>query len=145
MRFSRFHSVTRARWLAAGLLALLALPAADIVGAQQQTGRRDPFQPLVRQGQGGGPPRRLPPGKPGLVISTLRIDGIVSAPNGMIAVVSNPEQRVYFLREGDQLYDGSVTGISMETVTFREVGRDPFGRPVDRTVVKRLYPSAGEQ
>ncbi len=60
--------------------------------------RRDPFNPLLGNNPGGGPatPERLPPGKAGLMIGTLRIDGLVRGPNGMIAVVSNPQQRVYF-------------------------------------------------
>ncbi len=108
--------------------------------------RRDPFNPLVSaQRPGSGVPEHLPPGKAGLVVSTLRLDGIVRGPNGMIAVVSNPQQRVYFVREGDQLFDGKVEHITMEAVAFHEVGKDAFGKPVERQVIKRLYPSAGEQ
>ena len=108
--------------------------------------RRDPFEPLVsKQRPGAEIPERLPPGKAGLVISTLRIDGVVRGPNGMIAVVSNPQQRVYFLREGDQLYDGRVEKITMEAVSFHQTGKDAFGKPVERQVSKRLYPSPGEQ
>lgn len=109
--------------------------------------RRDPFQPLVARGRPGGGdiPESLPPGKAGLVVATVRLDGIVRAHNGMIAVVANPQNRVYFLREGDRLYNGSVERINMDSVAFRERGKDPFGNPLDRVVVKRLYPSAGEQ
>lgn len=107
--------------------------------------RRDPFDPLVGKSHSGGASERLPPGKAGLVVSTLRVDGIVRSPNGMIAVVSNPQQRVYFLREGDQLYDGKVEHITLEAVAFHEVGKDAFGKPVERQVIKRLYPIAGEQ
>lgn len=108
--------------------------------------RRDPFEPLVsKQRPGSDFPDRLPPGKAGLVISTLRIDGVVRGPNGMIALVSNPQQRVYFLREGDQLYDGRVEKITMEAVSFHQTGKDAFGKPVERQVSKRLYPSPGEQ
>ncbi len=108
--------------------------------------RRDPFNPLVGKEPGGGPvAQHLPPGKAGLVVSTLRLDGIVRGPNGMIAVVSNPQQRVYFLRENDQLYDGRVEKISMDAVSFHESGKDAFGKPVERQVTKRLYPSPGEQ
>jgi hypothetical protein len=63
----------------------------------------------------------------------------------MIAVVSNPEDRVYFVRVGDKLYDGDVEKISLDDVTFREDSRDPFGKPVERIVTKRIYASAGEQ
>ena len=108
--------------------------------------RRDPFDPLVsRQRPGPVIPANLPPGKAGLIISTLRIDGLVRGPNGMIAVVTNPQQRTYFLREGDQLYDGRVERITMDAVQFHEVGKDAFGKPIERQVTKRLYPVAGEQ
>ncbi len=105
--------------------------------------RRDPFESLLgRQGSKGT--KNLPPGKLGLEVSTLRLDGIVRAPNGMIAVVSNPQARTYFLREGDRLYDGSVEKISMEGVSFHEEGKDAFGKPVERQVNKRIYSSPGE-
>ncbi|HEV8384817.1 MAG TPA: hypothetical protein VGQ11_08085 [Candidatus Acidoferrales bacterium] len=108
--------------------------------------RRDPFQPLISKAEPGKTiPENLPPGPGGLVVSTMRLAGIVRAPNGMIAVVSNPQGRVYFIREGQALYDGMVDKISMDSITLRERGKDPFGKPVDRLVVKRLYPRAGEQ
>jgi Tfp pilus assembly protein PilP len=108
--------------------------------------RRDPFESLVsRQQQQANMVAKLPPGKAGLQVSTLRLDGIVKAPNGMIAVVSNPQARTYFLREGDHLYDGSVEKISMDGVSFHEEGKDAFGKPMERQVNKRIYPSAGEQ
>ena len=63
----------------------------------------------------------------------------------MIAIVSNPQQRVYFLREGDKLYDGSIEHITLEAITFHEIGKDAFGKPLEREVSKQLYPSPGEQ
>ena len=71
--------------------------------------------------------------------------GIVKANSGMIAVVTNPQARTYFLREGDRLYDGAVEKISMDGVTFHEEGKDAFGKPVERQVNKRIYSIAGEQ
>jgi hypothetical protein len=106
--------------------------------------RRDPFESLLGR-QLNKSPANLPPGKLGLQVSTLRLDGIVRAPNGMIAVVSNPQLRTYFLREGDRLYDGSVEKISMDGVSFHEEGKDAFGKPVERQVNKRIYSSPGEQ
>jgi Tfp pilus assembly protein PilP len=116
------------------------------VASEQKIARRDPFESLVGRKQAQDAlAKNLPPGKAGLQVSTLRLDGVVKSTNGMIAVVANPQQRTYFLREGDQLYDGKVEKISMEGVTFHEEGKDAFGRPVERQVNKRLYSSAGEQ
>jgi Tfp pilus assembly protein PilP len=108
--------------------------------------RRDPFESLVaRQEAAAKGGQNLPPGKAGLQVATLRVDGIVKANNGMIAVVTNPQARTYFLREGDRLYDGAVEKISMDGVTFHEEGKDAFGKPVERSVNKRIYSMAGEQ
>jgi len=104
--------------------------------------RRDPFLSLLAMRKSGPP---LPPGKAGLVIAQIRVDGTVKSQNGMIAVVSNPQQRVYFIREGDRLYDGEVEKISLDGVVFRESSKDAFGKPVEREITKRLYSSAGEQ
>src|SRR5262252_3946671 len=118
-------------------------PAAE---SEMKAARRDPFESLLAHTQGGKGNPNLPPGKAGLQVSTLRLDGIVRAPNGMIAVVSNPQARTYFLREGDHLYDGSVEKITMDGVSFHEEGKDAFGKPVERQVNKRIYStSSGEQ
>jgi len=123
-------------------IAKSTAPAAD---KEPKVAKRDPFESLIGHEQGGGKTGPLPPGKAGLQVSTLRLDGIVRAPTGMIAVVSNPQSRTYFLREGDQLYDGRVEKIAMDGVSFHEVGKDAFGKPVERQVNKRIYASAGEQ
>jgi len=125
-----------------------AKPAADGAAGDDQgkVSRRDPFESLTsRQDAAAKTAANLPPGKPGLQIGTLRLDGIVRSPNGMIAVVTNPQARTYFLREGDKLYDGQVEKIAMDGVSFHEIGKDAFGKPVERQVNKRIYSSAGEQ
>ncbi|HEY2459290.1 MAG TPA: pilus assembly protein PilP [Candidatus Acidoferrum sp.] len=132
--------------------AVKKAPKPPVEGAQApaegeaKVSRRDPFESLVsRQQAAAAAQKSLPPGKAGLQVSTLRLDGIVQAPNGMIAVVSNPQARTYFLREGDQLYDGRVEKIAMDGVAFHEIGKDAFGKPVERQVNKKIYSSAGEQ
>jgi len=122
-----------------------AAPAATPAAFSVAVSRRDPFAPLVNNARGEGIPENLPPGKAGLLINTLRIDGIVNGPGGMIAIVSNPQQRVYFLRDNDRLYDGQVQHIAMEGVSFHQSGKDPFGNPVEREVTKRLSLTPGEQ
>jgi hypothetical protein len=130
--------------------ASAAAASADASGAQapgegEKGSRRDPFESLVNRQKDQNAGKNLPPGKAGLQVSTLRLDGIVRSSVGMIAVVSNPQARTYFLREGDQLYDGRVDKIAMDGVSFHELGKDAFGKPVERQVQKRIYASAGEQ
>ncbi len=115
-------------------------PAAD---KAEVANKRDPFAALINDKKDTG--QHLPPGKAGLVIATVRVDGAVRSGNSMIAVVSNPEQSVYFIREGDRLYDGDVEKIGLDGVTFKENSKDAFGKPVERVVTKRIYASAGEQ
>jgi Tfp pilus assembly protein PilP len=124
-----------------------AKPPVEKPAEQKASGpRRDPFETLLNNDKpSNGPPQNLPPGKAGLMVGTLRIDGIVRGTGGMIAIVSNPQQRVYFLREGDKLYDGSIEHITLEAITFHEFGKDAFGKPLEREVTRRLYPSPGEQ
>ena len=123
-------------------------PAVRRVPAQKPVAinRRDPFDSLLTASKPGtGIPENLPPGKAGLMVSTLQIDGIVRGKGGMIVIVSNPQKRVYFLREGDKLYDGSVEHVTLDEVAFHQVAKDAFGKPIERQVTKRLYPSPGEQ
>jgi hypothetical protein len=131
----------------------LATPTRAAAGEQKpaegadttKVARRDPFESLIsRQQAAARNAATLPPGKAGLQVSTLRVDGIVKSNNGMIAVVTNPQSRTYFLREGDRLYDGAVDKISMDGVTFHEEGKDAFGKPIERQVNKRIYSIAGE-
>jgi Tfp pilus assembly protein PilP len=129
-----------------GNKAAAAAPAAPAKEAETKAARRDPFESLVgREKAQADMYKNLPPGKAGLLVASLRLDGIVRSPNGMIAVVTNPQARTYFLREGDQLYDGRVEKIAMDGVSFHEMGKDAFGKPVERQVNKRIYSSAGEQ
>lgn len=127
-----------------------APPAGDVSRTTKPTlpqGRRDPFITLVgKQTGGSGPVVNLPPGKGGLQVSTLILQGIVSGPNGMIAVVANPQKSVYFLHVGDELFDGRVEKIQIGSVMFHEVGKDAFGKPVEREVTRKLNPSSiGDQ
>jgi hypothetical protein len=107
--------------------------------------KRDPFSPLINEKKDSGSIEHLPPGKAGLVIGSVHVDGTVRSSDGMIAVLSNPEEHVYFAREGDRLYDGDVEKIGLDGVTFRQNSKDAFGKLVERVVTKRIYASAGEQ
>ncbi|MBI1940044.1 MAG: hypothetical protein HYS33_00895 [Acidobacteria bacterium] len=114
-------------------------------------GRRDPFKLPPPPGKGGpqdgdGITGPLPPGKRGLVIGRLRLEGIVrlDTTNEMIAVVDTNANRAYFLRENDAVFNGVVTKITPDSVYFRENVLDQQGRVQTREVVKRLSQRPGE-
>ncbi|MGH9398069.1 MAG: hypothetical protein ACRD18_14615 [Terriglobia bacterium] len=115
-------------------------------------GGRDPFKlppppPPPSKGKGGAsPPANLPPGPRGLIISGLKLEGVVSENSGreMIAVVTNDTDRAYFLRTNEQLYDGAVTRITPQGIFFTEHIRDHHGRESVQVVVKRLNPKPGD-
>lgn len=98
---------------------------------------RDPFRPLIT---GGGVEEvALPPGKRGLVIARLTVNGVVAMGDGNIAVVNmRGRNRAYFLREGDEVYQGRVVRITEDGVVFRETATDAYGGQYEREVVKQI-------
>jgi len=114
-------------------------------------GRRDPFKPWVTPGTGGHSPAgglsgSLPAGIRGLVISELRVEGIVrlESANNMIAVVTNYTKRAYFLRVNDTVYNGVVSKITREAVYFMENTLDSSGRVATHEVAIKLGSAPGE-
>jgi hypothetical protein len=116
-------------------------------------GKRDPFKiPLALTGKGGGevmesaPNGALPPGVRGLLISQLRLEGVVrqQTANKMIAVVTNETKRAYFLHESDSVYNGVVSKITPDAIYFKENVLDGNGRVTTREVMKRLGSASGE-
>jgi hypothetical protein len=94
---------------------------------------------LVVEARGDELPARLPPGKAGLVIGQLTVQGIVRGVNGeWIAVVDNKTNRAYFLYVGDELYNGTVTRIAENSAVFQERFTDAAGQQRSREVVKQL-------
>jgi hypothetical protein len=116
-------------------------------------GKRDPFKlPEVPTARSGGTPvidttgRALPPGVRGLLISQLKLEGVVreQAANKMIAVVTNETKRAYFLTENESVYNGTVTRITPDAVYFKENLMDANGQVRTEEVVKRLGSAPGE-
>lgn len=101
--------------------------------------RRDPFRSIIVERVEEELPDRLPPGKPGLVIGQLRVQGIARGIDGTwIAVVDNNTGRAYFLRENDKLYNGMVSKINPDSVVFIEETTNASGQQSSREVVKEL-------
>lgn len=106
---------------------------------------RDPFAPLISdtpsKGKRAEPIR--PPGEAGLVIGEIHVQGTVQGPHGAAAVVSDPAGRVYFLRAGDKVFNGTVERIDLNGVEFIEHSRDAFGREFDRRVTRPVQSTLG--
>lgn len=137
-------------FLAPGVLPAqeAAKPAAEAKkdSARRITNLRDPFRSLAAKPDEAGSGQALPPGKRGLVITNLSVDGIVIMPTEKIAVVNmRGRNRAYFLRERDEVYNGYVVRITEDGVTFRERATDAFGQTFEREVTKTITGSGAKQ
>ena len=112
-------------------------------GDPPPTHLRDPFAPLLADQPKQGKDVARPPGKAGLSIDEIVVQGTVTGPHGAVAVVSSPDGHVYFLRVGDQLFDGTVEKIELNQVVFVQHARDAFGRKFGRLVAKPVQPPEG--
>src|SRR5207247_1140538 len=105
-------------------------------------GRRDPFRSLVDASNtvGKGP---RPRGIAGMLISEVDLVGIVQKGKGAIAFFNGSDNKGYFLKVGDTLYDGKITRIDRRTgtVVFRQDINDPRSIKPYRDVTKKLTPA----
>jgi hypothetical protein len=102
-------------------------------------GRRDPFVSVIRSASltPAGPSCTV--GKRCLYIPELVLKGIAKDTEGqMLAVVMSNTHRAYFLRENDQVFNGSVQKITSDSVVFRELTTDHLGRETAHEVVKKI-------
>ena len=113
---------------------------------------RDPFKlpppPRPEQEEKDDPklPGNRPPGAGGLLVEQLKLKGVVrdGATQKMIAVVTTTNNRAYFLREGEAVYDGVVSKITSDAVYFKGNIFDAKREVRSRQVVKTLSPAPGE-
>lgn len=103
-------------------------------------GRRDPFRSLFEElaSRKKGP---RPRGVAGMLVAEIELSGIVNDPQGgNLAVFRGSDNKGYFLRVGDEVYDGTVLAVdpTTGTVTFRQQVDDPRLIKPYRDVVKRL-------
>lgn len=91
-------------------------------------GRRDPFRSLIGSkdvGRGG------PPGVAGFLIEELDLQGVVRTKQGLVGMVTGPDNNGYTLRVGDKVFDGEVVRITQAAIVFRQETRE---------IVKELTP-----
>ncbi|MGH9367251.1 MAG: hypothetical protein ACRD3M_06225 [Thermoanaerobaculia bacterium] len=100
-------------------------------------GRRDPFRSLlVRPEQRAAGSR--PPGIAGIAVDDIVLQGIWKTQAGYAAQIRGSDNKSYLLRAGDLLWDGEVTRIAPNEVTFRQNLNDPQSVKPFRDLTKQL-------
>ena len=110
-------------------------------------GRRDPFRSLFETLNAKGSGHR-PPGIQGMMVTEIDLAGIIQDPaKGDMGLLMGSDNKGYFLRVGDSVYDGTIIGIDprLGTMTFRQQIDDPRRIKPYRDVVKRLVPMDDEE
>jgi type IV pilus assembly protein PilP len=116
-------------------------PARDGYAYNPQ-GRRDPFISLLKPVAGGEGGKGKPQGIAGFLIQEVALKGIVKdSIQGYIALLLGPENKTYFCKVGQRLYDGAIIAIDAATEKFRQEVTDPLAPVKVREVIKTLYPS----
>ncbi|MFN2387087.1 MAG: hypothetical protein ABR576_12540 [Thermoanaerobaculia bacterium] len=100
-------------------------------------GRRDPFRSLLSRADNRNMGQR-PPGIAGISIDDVVVQGIWRTRGGFMAQVRATDNKSYLLRAGDLLYDGEVTRVAQNQVTFRQNLNDPQSVKPFRDVTKQL-------
>ena len=105
----------------------------------QSQGRRDPFISLALGLNVLGPDER-PPGLQGMLIQEVSLRGIVKTIDGYIAMIQGTDNKSYFARAGERLYDGNIQDIDDERVVFRQEINDPLRIEKFQQLEKSLHP-----
>jgi hypothetical protein len=104
---------------------------------------RDPFlnpllfrKPIVADEElsRGAPP----PGIAGTYIAQAKLQGIVLRDEERVAVVRGADNRAYFIREGDRLFDGYLKSIEIDFITLIRETKMRSGKTLTQDIVKRL-------
>lgn len=105
----------------------------------ESRGRRDPFVSLAL-GVNVLPPDVRPPGLAGMLIQEVSLRGIVKTQDGYIAMIQGTDNKSYFARQGERLYDGNIQSIDDGKVVFRQEINDPLRIEKFQQVEKNLHP-----
>jgi Tfp pilus assembly protein PilP len=120
----------------------LPSPPANFVYAAD--GRRDPFVSLLKR---GADPTNLQSkraeGVAGLQTGEIAVRGIVQSRGAWAAMVAGPDGKVYTLRTGDHLSDGTVRSVTAQYVAVLQEVKDPLSVEKQREV--RKYLRGGEE
>ena len=84
-------------------------------------GRRDPFRSLIGSKE---PTGRGGQGIAGFLVEEIDLQGVVRTNQGLVAMVTGPDNNGYLLRVGDRVFDGEVVRITPTAVVFRQETRE---------------------
>ena len=110
-------------------------------------GRRDPFISLVRRttqatGTSANP---RPTGLGGLSIEQIRMTGVVKGRQGFSAIVKGVDNRTYYVKAGDELYDGKVRAVTADAMFLTQNVNDPLSVAKTREIKRLLRPELEAQ
>jgi Tfp pilus assembly protein PilP len=118
-----------------------AAPTPPANFAYAAEGRRDPFAALIgKTGQQRGVQRVdvRAEGVPGIGTDELSVRGIIQSQGAWVAMISGPSGKVYTVRPGDRLADGTIRMITAEAVIIHQQVNDPLSLEKQREVRKFL-------
>lgn len=111
--------------------------------AWAQNGHRDPFHSLIPpagSGKGRAATDR-PPGRAGLEIAKLSIQGVaLGGPTGNVALVASASGETYFLRPGEDIFDGMVLRLTPNGIWFRRTKAVATGQAVGAQTFRGIDP-----
>jgi Tfp pilus assembly protein PilP len=112
-------------------------PPANYVYATD--GRRDPFVALLGStGRKGDAPAVRAEGVPGILTDEVSVKGILQSQGAWVAMIAGPAGKVYTVRAGDRLADGTIRSITPQFLVIMQQVNDPLSLEKQREVRKFL-------
>ena len=110
-------------------------------------GRRDPFISLVRRTTqaSGTSANSRPTGLGGLSIEQIRMTGVVKGRQGFSAIVKGVDNRTYYVKAGDELFDGKVRAVTADAMFLTQNVNDPLSVAKTREIKRLLRPELEAQ
>jgi hypothetical protein len=106
-------------------------------------GRRDPFISLLTRGSDPQAASTRPAGISGVTIGEANVKGIVRDRSGFIAMIQGTGTKTFIVRSGEKLMDGSVKGITADSVVFSQNVSDPLSMVKQKEVRKTVRSADG--
>jgi Tfp pilus assembly protein PilP len=103
-------------------------------------GRRDPFVALISRGVQRGATRTVEraDGVAGITADELVVKGIIESRGALQAMVAGASGKIYTVRAGDTIADGSIRTVTPESVVILQQVNDPLSLDKQREVRKFL-------